>query len=372
MPNLTESEIIASRHLFNFTDGHSRRPFSAPEYQVLLKAAEFLQEPIETVGVLADRFVAAFYELAQQSFDLNQDNYLLFPSASLATDVVAQLLTHYGHTQIAVIEPCFDNLPDLLKLKGLTVVPIGENELGSQVDITTHPATALLLVDPNNPTGFMFNETQFRAIVEQCVKSNKTLVLDATFRFYKSPADSFDQLAILKAAGAEYIIIEDTGKTWPSQEQKISILTYSPHFAAHFYKLYTIYYLSPSPAALQLLTGYVQATAADNFDHLHSLIIHNRRFIAEAIKGTGIQMAEAELMPVCWLRLPDHVSACSFVDELENVQPSIRILEGQPFFWSDETGEKGAQYVRIALSRNPHLVMVAAEKIKEVARRLKM
>src|SRR5262249_16315461 len=122
---------------------------------------------------------------------------------------------------------------------------------------------AIVLVDPNNPTGFSLfspRDDGFREVVRFCADHGKLLILDLCFaafiRASCRPHHSLD--GVVEAFGARYIAMEDPGKPWPMQDAKCGTIMASRDLDDDIYKIVTSVLLNVSPFILKLVTRYVQ------------------------------------------------------------------------------------------------------------------
>lgn len=132
--------------------------------------------------------------------------------------------------RVGLIEPCFDNLPDLMKHMRVPLSPLAEHLFAQPENIyanlaaSTQNLDAIFLVDPNNPTGFsLFSQGPyaFKEVVRFCVDHNKLLILDLCFAAFMITVGQprCDIYEILEDSRVRYIAMEDTGKIWPFSKQ---------------------------------------------------------------------------------------------------------------------------------------------------------
>jgi aspartate/methionine/tyrosine aminotransferase len=363
--DLTQLEIPRLPESFNLTDGHAHRSWDAQERKIISRMAEqFAAVRREDQPKLEAGYLAAFYGLAGQTIDTSKTKYLFLQSASMSLELVANHLRLQG-LDLALIEPCFDNLANIFKRHDVKLESLPdhflENEEEFESVLKNLKSKAICIVSPNNPTGICYTRRNFERLIKHCQQEKKLLILDTCFRMYKPHNEIFDEYALLQKSGIDYIVIEDTGKTWPTKELKVSILAMSANLFWPLYDIYTDFIYHHSPFVIELLTEFVKKSQADKLQRVHQTVQSNRKVLHEAIKGSVLVPAERPAAAVAWLKIEGNVKASRL--EAAFAQNDIFVLPGNLFFWDDIS--KGESYIRVALVRDPAIFAKAAKKIQE-------
>ena len=209
---LTALEARGLRSRYNLADGHAKLVPMVNGWRPRL-LAELGATPQEE---LEQRFLSAYY-----SDDVDRpgpQDVIFCPSASLAIDTVAKHLRRSGRRRVGLIEPAFDNLVLLLRAQELAVTPVPEDL--QALTAAAREYDALVLVIPNNPTGWVPTVAALRALADEAASHDCLIVLDQTFRFYLREQVS----SWITRSRCEWISIDDTGKTWSTLECKVSLL----------------------------------------------------------------------------------------------------------------------------------------------------
>ena len=375
--DITQHEIDALTRRHNLADAHTHQRQSFSQ-QLIVESLPRLWYEAETrlQRDLEREFITAFFDLQRQPTALRLGRPLLAYAASISTMVVATYLMQ-RKLSVSLIEPCFDNLHDLLKNLGVPLSPLPEQDLADvgsiyqnlQRRVTTD---ALFLVDPNNPTGFTLlsdGRRAFEEVVRFCVDHDKLLIVDrcfATFAMVDGGVPWFDLYELLESSGVQYLVIEDTGKTWPVQDAKCAILMSSAHLYQAIYDIHTSVLLNVSPFTLNMLTRYLEDAKSDGLQSVRAVLETNRAVLADALATTAIHMHRPRVkVSVAWLDIRDlGIDAASFQKRL--LAHDVYVLTGNYFYWSDP--RRGDQFVRVALAREPALFAPAAAKLAEEAR----
>jgi aspartate/methionine/tyrosine aminotransferase len=363
--DLTQLQIRSLPEVFNFTDGHAHRSFTPEERPIAEGLSDiFFEVEREKYSEIKRTYLEAFYSLYSQTFDTTATKYLLLPSASISLEIVANFLRVRG-LDLVLIEPCFDNLTNMFKRHnvGLEAFQDFWFETGEFLDRLreTH-GQAICLVSPNNPTGITCSPEQFRQLVDFCKQEHRLLIIDSSFRAYKQEADQHDEYRLLQESGIEYIMIEDTGKTWPTKELKVSALAMAPSLYKTVYDIYTDFLYHHSPVTIRLLTELIRFSKADNLRTVKDNIAVNRAALHKAVEGTFLVPQERAFTSVTWLRIQNDLGGEQLAGILK--EAGIFILPGTKFFWSGHS--TGGQYLRIALARDPEVFARAMERLSGI------
>ncbi|MEU8472805.1 pyridoxal phosphate-dependent aminotransferase [Streptomyces sp. NPDC029006] len=366
--NLTRYEDIGLNSKFNLADGHAHQGQNPTQREIVASLPELFHAAEQAFQSDSEReFQQAFYSLAGQHSAIGHPRTLLCYSASLSTDLAATYLASRG-LSVALLQPCFDNLATILRRRNVALTPLGEDRLRNTAaldeTLDAMHADAVFLTLPNNPTGFNLTPDRFRAIVDHCVAHHRILILDCTFRFFDiSPL--WDQYEVLEDSGVSYLVVEDSGKTWPTQDLKCSILAVSRDLYAGVLELHDDILLNVSPFILRLLTAYIRDTQEAGLERtVWRTIRRNRQALREALAGTILTPEFPDsTVSVDWLRINrPGIRSEDVVATLGRAQ--IGVLPGDHFHWADH--EAGARFIRIALARPPEWFATACGHLRDV------
>jgi aspartate/methionine/tyrosine aminotransferase len=367
--NLTTMEIDALSDVdggLNLTDGHARLRLTAEQAAVVQKIPDMFVE------ASARAFPAIEYEahraflraLGQHSAPVGTGRILSCYSSTLATDIVARALS-IG-TQVAVLHPTFDNIADLLATRGLSLVPFPEAAL-LEMSWPAPPVRAIVVTHPNNPTGLVTPREHLRSLAEHAAQHGQTIIIDASFRGQVRDAQ-YDTYQVLEAAGADWIIIEDTGKLWPTHELKLGLLAFSERTALPIDRAFSESLLAASPVVLQLVKQFAEDWANGGYERSRALLDRNRDAVRQAAESVGLTLADPDSqISVARIDLgrdgPD-----SAVLHKELLARGLHVLPCAPFYWADPA--RGLRYIRISLARPYEVVSAAARVLAEAYRQL--
>jgi len=373
--SLTDFEIEGLYAPLSLADGHAYQdmPFA---FRHVVRELEVLWVKAETVSVplAEDRLRNASARLSSSAAMSEVACFKICPTASNATDVVAAVLADKS-AATRMIEPTFDNLALIMKRRRVQLAALPEDQLmvaaeeGSlDVLLGDKSHAALFLVQPNNPTGRQLNERAFRIIANLCAERGTILVLDNTFRLYNRSL--FDDYAILDETGVSFMAIEDTGKVWPTQDLKASILSCSSDLARLVCEIYNEMYLCHSRFALTLLERYVTITADLGLEAtIWRHVDRHRALLRQALAGTALvidpRSVDSEIS-VEWLDCRqtgmNDLQLTAFYAER-----GLGILPGRHFFWASGSQRCHQYNVRLALMKPRRMFEASLSLIRRSA-----
>jgi aspartate/methionine/tyrosine aminotransferase len=364
LSNLTLMEVDALTDVdggLNLTDGHARLLLSAEQAAIVAQIPEmFTQAARRPFPEIEREAHSAFlHAIGQHSAPIGTGRILSCYSSTLATDIVARALPS-GAT-VAVLHPTFDNIADLFVTRGLKLAPLSEEALLDQ-DWPGPPVSAIVVTHPNNPTGLVTPEGHLRSLAEHAARHGQTLIIDASFRGQVRDAQ-YDTYAVLDAAGADWIVIEDTGKLWPTHELKIGLLAYSERTGLDIPRAFSESLLSASPVVLLLIAALAGDWFDGGYERARAVVDHNRKIVRDTLAEVGLQLADpASQISVARIVLPDDGPDCALLYK-DMVARGVHVLPCVPFHWADP--ESGLRFIRLSLARPSAVVEKAARTLAE-------
>ncbi|KAA2258719.1 aminotransferase class I/II-fold pyridoxal phosphate-dependent enzyme [Solihabitans fulvus] len=376
--DLTQHEIQALKTRFNLADAHTHQHQSASQDKIVSKLPDLWYEAENgQQAYYEQRFIKAFFRLHEQPTAAGLNKTMLSYAASISTMVAAMFLSQ-RNMSVTLVEPCFDNLVDLLRNMQVELNAVDESHLADPASIYDNlvrevKTDALFLVDPNNPTGFSLlkdGRRGFEEVVRFCVDHNKVLVIDqcfAAFALADRAVGRFDIYQLLESSGVTYMAMEDTGKTWPVQDAKCAMITASDDIQGEVYNLHTSVLLNVSPFVLNFLAHYIEDSIEDGFASVRDVITENRKLCRESLDGDVLEYQEPSVnVSVAWFRIkPAGLTATKLQEEL--LQNEVYVLPGTYFYWNDKS--RGESFIRLALARDPQEFAGAMNAMREILAR---
>jgi aspartate/methionine/tyrosine aminotransferase len=371
--NLTGFEIDTLPRSYNLTDGHAFRRWLPAEEAIIDRSAHLFRSHSRRQQVEIERaYVQDYLRLARQTCDEQALGHLMCFTASMALEIVANYL-RLNRLTLALIEPCFDNLADTFSRHHVPLRPLPDAYLEASGDtferaLRTIDSDAICLVTPNNPTGATLTEGNLHRLVQFCKEHRKLLILDNCFRAYLPRPLVHDQYRIVADAGIDAVLVEDTGKTWPTSEIK------APFFAVsragglfdRVYDIYTDFLLHLSPVGIKLVHEFIRLSQQDDLASVHAVVRANRETLYENLAGTFLTPCERPFASVAWLRIDHPLNGLALKQLLD--EHGVFVLPGEHFHWHHR--RQGQQFIRVALVRDADMFREAAGLLAGVCRQV--
>lgn len=347
---LTDIETLALNSKFGLADGHAYQDLSEAQERIVSNLSSHWNKALNTrPREIEIEFHDNFYRLAKQNSRIGSREFRICTSASQSIDMMGAYLFR-NKMSVGLIQPTFDNLAQIMKRWDLVMTPISEQQIfpnNSELFLDASKFDCLFIVNPNNPTGSYLTKTQAIKLAAWCRANCKLLVIDQTFRFFDP--NPFDILEVLKDSGVDFVVIEDTGKTFPTQDMKASILSYSPKIAADIEAVYEEIFLGVSPFALTVINDFILDALTHGIENVVlNKVRRHRHIVVSLLAGTFLKPAmKSELdLSVQWLEITHPV----FTDmDIVNclAKTGLIVLPGRHFFWEDP--EQGKRFIRVSL-----------------------
>lgn len=360
--NLTTMEVDALTDLdggLNLTDGHARLVLSAEQSAIIATLPDMFAEASRRSfpDIEGDAHAAFLGALGQHSAPVGTGRILSCFSSTLATDIVARALP--AGAIISVLHPTFDNIADLFVTRGLHLEPLSEHALLAH-EWPRPPTRAIVVTHPNNPTGLVTPPSAMRSLAEHAVANGQIVIVDASFRGQVRDAQ-YDTYAVLDDAGADWIVIEDTGKLWPTHELKIGLLAYSDRNRLPIIRAFSESLLAASPVVLLMITALARDWVDGGYERARATVERNRAVLADTIRPLGLELADPESqISVARVALPDG-GPDSTVLYHDMLARGVHVLPCAPFHWADQAG--GLRFIRVSLARPYEAVAAAAHTL---------
>jgi len=363
--NLTQLEFLALNSSLNLADGHARQELTAGQAKIIARLPDLWAEAQERTVHEIEREAqeSYFHLLGQHSYPGGDGRVLSCYSSSVAMEIYARALATTTDA-VALVHPTFDNIPDILTGVGLRLVPLEEDVLhGGDLPVgLLQSVGAVFVTTPNNPTGRVLSEEGLRGLAAQCAEHGVVLTLDTSFRGFDTDAH-YDHYAVLEESGCRWVVIEDTGKLWPTLELKVGWLVRSANVGLPIAKVYSDILLGVSPLVLAMVRELAEDAADAGLADLHDYIAENRALLRTELAGLpDIRFVDEDTrVSVERVHVGDRYAADVWARMCEH---SVYVLPCQKFHWARPA--EGDRLLRIALSRSPAAIAAAARVLRSV------
>lgn len=238
LAQLIEEKRRAGIRLLDLTESNpTRAGFEFPAEKILsaLNNAEaMLYEPQPKGLLLAREAVAGYY--AERGFCVDPERIHLTASTSEAYSFLFKLLANHGDN-VLVPQPSYPLFEFLATLEGVELRPYELEYLsaGWRMDFDSitqaiSPMTrAIILVNPNNPTGSFVKREELQRLNELCARHNLALIVDEVFGDYGFGDDESRATSLIGNADALTFVMSGFSKILALPQMKLGwIVTNGP------------------------------------------------------------------------------------------------------------------------------------------------
>jgi aspartate aminotransferase len=296
--------------------------------------------------------------------DLTQDSMLITTGASEALTFSFMTLCDPGD-EVIIFDPTYANFIGFAAIAGVSLVPVrcelSENfALPSADTIEQHFSNrtrAILLCNPNNPTGTIYSEKEVKQLLDLCEENNIFLVVDETYR--EIVFDNLKPFSVLHIArgNPRVIVVDSLSKRFSICGARLgSIITANSDVYG------AILNIAQARLAAPTIEQFAAAHMIDLLgkEHLNQTVkIYQLRrdtlFLnLKAIKGVQLESPSGAFYTVVRLPVADAELFCRYLlEEFRLNNETVFLAPARGFFL--EQG-RGAQEVRIAfVLNNPEL-----------------
>lgn len=364
--SLTADERYAQDISWNLADAHARQRMSPDEEKLILeKFPDIFRAAVGCPYSGLERESALTFLDSLGQCPKESDTLAAY-SSSVCTMIVSRLLRLKGW-DVSLTRPTFDNLFALLAAEGVAVQPRDVMAGPANAVVGEDSPRCIFEVSPNNPTGHIISRDELTWLAGFCADTGRLLVLDQSFKGHTDAA-CFNHYPILEASGADYIVIEDTGKLWPLLDMKVAFLVANKRIGHELRALVDDILLNVSPFHLELVRVYSKYSSQDgrNYDSIRGLIAANRRNLRERIAPVPDLLTVAYPESRVGVEVLDVAPGdyqC-FMDALE--ERKVAVLPTDKFFWGPHREPLKSQ-IRIALCRDQQDMSAALGFFMEAA-----
>lgn len=368
---LTEVEMQGLDSHCNMADGHAYQDLSLSQSGIIEKLPELWKRGLLKNQHDTERdFLYQFARLAESPSILEYPNFRICPSASNSIDIAAAWLKATDK-RVALIEPTFDNLFLILKRRDVHLVSVPESIIyeGDLDELSKADIDAVFLVNPNNPTGKLLSESRFKKIVNWCATHDQMVILDSTFRFFYP--QSYDQFQLLIDSGISFLSIEDTGKVWPTQDLKASLILFSKDIAPLMNIIYEEIYLCVSNFQLEILMLFMRDAELRGLEAaVWSEVKARRLAFRRTIEFSEFHIQKDAIdsdISVEWVTFNKKLgNDFQVMQHFKNA--GLIVLPGRLFYWDSSDHPKHQQFIRFSLLKPRTQFEASLECIRQVTK----
>ncbi len=342
--------------------------------QVAIDAVKNIKETIlpysHSAGRISTRRKFAEY-YRRLGIELSTDEVLVTTGGSEAV-LMSMMITCDEECEILVPEPFYANYKTFAKECNIRLVPITSDikhdfalppieEFEQRI---TPKTRAILICNPNNPTGYLYSEEEIRLLGRIVTKHNLYLISDEVYREFCYGHTHFSALK-LEGAEENVIVVDSVSKRYSMCGVRLgTLVSRNKEVTAAAMKLAQAR-LSP-PLLAQIAAEAAVDAPKSYFDEVYNEYIARRNCLVEglnSIPGVYSPMPKGAFYTMVHLPVDDsNRFAAWLLDEFSYNGATVQIAPGTGFY---ATEGKGLQEARLAYVLKTEDLKAAVECIRQ-------
>ena len=275
--------------------------------------------------------------------------------------------------EIIIPEPFYANYNGFSVANGVKIVPIFSSiddnfslpNIEEFENLITEKTKAILICNPNNPTGYVYSEEELKRLIKIVKKHNLFLIVDEVYREFTYDGISHTSIMEFNEISENAIVIDSVSKRYSMCGARIGcIISKNKEFLKTAMK-FAQARLSP-PSLAQIASTAALDTGEDYFEKIIDEYNKRRVVLITGLKDIpGVKVSEPKGAFYCVAELPvdDSEDFAKWLLESYNLnKKTIMIAPAGGFYSTPNTGNK---QVRIAYVLNENDLKDSIEILKK-------
>lgn len=305
--------------------------------------------------------------------DIDPETELTVTCGSTEGMIAAMMATVDPGEEVIVFEPFYENYaPDaILSDARPRYVPLrppswtfDRDELRNAF---TSKTKAVIICNPNNPTGKVFLRDEMEFIAGLCKEFNALCFTDEIYEHILYPRDGAEiqhiSMAQLEGMRERTVIVNSMSKTYSVTGWRVGYCIAPPEITSAIRKVHD--FLTVGAAApLQAAGAYALSLPAEYYERLQADYQTRRDLLLPVLNGAGFKT----FVPDGAYYVMTDISAFGFANDIEFTKHLIRevgvaCVPGSSFY---SVPERGSQQVRFCFCKKDETLLLAAERLKKL------
>ena len=349
-------------------------PFDIKERAMEAIAADHNQYAI-TWGVKSFRDAIAAKTKWFLDLDVDPETEITVTCGSTEGMIAGMLACVDAGEEVIVFEPFYENYaPDAILSDAKPVhVPLRQTENGWHFDkeelrnAFSERTKAIIICNPNNPTGKVFTREELEFIADLCKEFNAICFTDEIYEhiIYSSKLEELKHISMAQFDGMRErtVVVNSLSKTYSVTGWRVGYCIAPPDITGAIRKVHD--FLTVGAAnPLQHAGAYALSLPESYYNDLQSEYQQKRDFIVPVLQSAGFK---CDLPEGAYYVMTD-ISDFGFENDVEFTKFLIReigvaVVPGSSFYHNAELGKK---QVRFCFCKKDETLEAAAERLKKL------
>ncbi|MCH1547226.1 MAG: pyridoxal phosphate-dependent aminotransferase [Flavobacteriaceae bacterium] len=258
--------------------------------------------------------------------------------------------------EIIVPEPFYANYNGFSIANGLKIIPVISNiednfslpNIEKFEELITSKTKAILICNPNNPTGYLYSKEEIKKLVQIVKKYDLFLIADEVYREFTYDEDSHHSIMEEESISENTIMIDSVSKRYSMCGARIGCVVTKNEEVKNTILKFAQARLSP-PTYAQIASEAALDTPDSYFEIVNKKYIKRRNIlISELNKISGVKVASPKGAFYCIVELPvknTNDFAKWMLDEFHINNETVMVAPAEGFY---STKGLGLNQIRIA------------------------
>jgi aspartate/methionine/tyrosine aminotransferase len=308
--------------------------------------------------------------------DIDPETELTVTCGSTEGMIAAMMATVDPGEEVVVFEPFYENYaPDAIlsdaKPRHVPMRPPDWSFDPQELRSVFNPKTkAIILCNPNNPTGKVFTRAEMEFIAGLCQEFDALCFTDEIYEHILYPREGAEighiSMAQIPGMRERTVIVNSMSKTYSVTGWRVGYCIAPPDITSAIRKVHD--FLTVGAAApLQAAGAYALSLPQEYYDRLQAEYRARRDLLLPVLEKAGFRT----FRPDGAYYIMTDISAFEFADDVEFTRHLIRevgvaCVPGSSFY---SVPERGAQQVRFCFCKKDETLQLAAERLEKLRSR---
>ena len=315
-------------------------------------------------GILELREALSEYLSRLHRQPVNTDRITVTASGCVAINLIQQVLTEPG-TNMVVVTPLWPNLIESVHIMGgeTRLVPLSFGADGWRLDLdrlfdqVDEHTIAIMINSPNNPTGWILDQTDQIAVLDFCRQHGLWMISDEVYNrlVYDQPVSpSFLDIA---APEDRLIVVNSFSKTWAMSGWRLGWLTTPVALGPILEKVIEFHY--SCPAHFSQIAGVTAVTQGEDFIHTALERYRQARDLCverlQAMQRVRLHRPAGTFYTFFGVDgMTESVAGCQQILQ----ETRVGLAPGSAF------GESGEGFIRLCFANSTEVLMTALDRLQ--------
>lgn len=297
--------------------------------------------------------LAEYYK--RNNYDIEADNILVTNGGSEAITIAMQTCINSGD-EVIIPEPFYANYNGFACSAGVTVKPIVSNindgfalpEIEEFEKLITPKTKAIIICNPNNPTGYLYSREELEALKGICLKHDLFLLCDEAYREFCYDGNEFISPMHLEGFDQHAIVLDTVSKRYSACGARLGCILTKNKEVYNVALKFAQARLSP-PTVAQIAATAAVDTPQEYFDGIKEEYTARRNTLVNGlnnIPGVFCPNPKGAFYVVAKLPVDDSDKFCQWMLEEFSFEGQTVMMAPATGFYSSEG--LGKQEVRMA------------------------